>query len=312
MRDKVYLGGFLLVAGLLLYVGRGLLARSALVTGVLAFAGTTAVGVLGLALYQVQLQLRASRNELARKEAELNFAREVQVALFPRRFPPDSGLEFSAVCVPAAGISGDYYDVLQLGDGRLAFVVADVSGKGLSAAILMSNLHAGLHILAEAGHSPARLCALLNQHLCQFTEAYRFATLFYAEWDGAAHRLSYVNAGHTEPILVGVDGNRRLATGGLPIGLFPASQFQAATTSLKPGELVVLYSDGITEAGVLDAEPFGELRLESVIRAHREKPLDEIEREILTAVGNWSGSEPGDDMTLLLVRATREAAREGL
>jgi phosphoserine phosphatase RsbU/P len=304
MRDKLYLAGFLLAAGLLLYVGRGMLPRSALVTGVLAFAGTTSVGVLGLALYQVQNQLQASRRELARKEAEINFAREVQAALFPRQFPTGSGLEFSAVCVPAAGISGDYYDILQMSDRRLAFVVADVSGKGLPAAILMSNLHAGLHILVEAGHSPAELCSQLNRHLCQFTEGYRFATLFYAEWNSAERRLTYVNAGHTEPLLLGANGNRRLVSGSLPIGLFPNSEFRVASTILAPGDLVVLYSDGITEAGVLEAEPFGDRRLEAVVNTHRHKPLSEIEREVLAAVESWSGIEPGDDMTLLLVRAT--------
>ena len=304
MRDKLYLTGFLLAAGLLLYVGRGLLERSALVAGALVFAGTTAVGVLGLTLYQVQNQLRVSRRELARQEAEINFAREVQVALFPRQFPTGSGLEFSAVCVPAARISGDYYDILQMSDGRVAFAVADVSGKGLPAAILMSNLHAGLHILVEAGHSPAQLCSQLNRHLCQFTEAYRFATLFYAEWNSTERRLTYVNAGHTEPLLVGTNGNQRLATPGLPIGLFPNSEFHVATTVLAPGDLVVLYSDGITEAGVLEAEPFGDQRLEAVINTHRHRPLSEIEHEVLAAVESWSGTEPGDDMTLLLVRAT--------
>jgi phosphoserine phosphatase RsbU/P len=304
MRDKIYLAGFLLMAGLLLYIGRGLLAKSALATWGLTFAGTTAVAVLGMALFQVQVQLRASRRELALKESELNFAREVQQALFPRRFPLDSGLEFSAICVPAAGISGDYYDVLQSSDGRLVFAVADVSGKGLSAAILMSNVHAGLRILADAGHSPAELCAQLNRHLCRFTEAHRFATLFYAEWNRGERRLTYVNAGHTVPILTGTQGCRRLDCGGVPIGLLPNSKFCAGSTTLEPGALVVLYSDGITEAGVLEAEPFGEARLEAVIQAHCDKPLADIQSHVLTAVRNWSGNEPEDDMTLLLVRAT--------
>ncbi|HEY6293541.1 MAG TPA: PP2C family protein-serine/threonine phosphatase [Terriglobia bacterium] len=304
MRDKIYLAGFLLMAGLLLYIGRGLLAKSALATWGLTFAGTTAVAVLGMALFQVQLQLRASRRELALKESELNFAREVQQALFPRRFPVDSGLEFSAICVPAAGISGDYYDVLQSSDDRLVFAVADVSGKGLSAAILMSNVHAGLRILADAGHSPAELCAQLNRHLCRFTEAHRFATLFYAEWNRGERRLTYVNAGHTVPILTGTQGCRRLDCGGVPIGLLPNSKFCAGSVTLEPGDLAVLYSDGITEAGVLEAEPFGESRLEAVIQAHRDKPLADIQSHILTAVRDWSGTEPEDDMTLLLVRAT--------
>jgi sigma-B regulation protein RsbU (phosphoserine phosphatase) len=312
MRDKIYLASFLVGAGALLYAGRGLLAQSAMVTWGLTFAGTTAVGVLGMALYQVQDQLRASRRELARKEAELNFAREVQRALFPRQFPLDSGLEFSAVCVPAAGISGDYYDVLEMSDGRLIFAIADVSGKGLSAALLMSNVHAGLRILVEGGHSPAELCSQLNRHLCRFTEAQMFATLFYGEWDRAGRRLTYVNAGHTTPILAGrAHGCRRLDCGGVPIGLFADSSFCAGVVTLDPGDLVVLYSDGITEAGIMEAEPFGESRLEALIAAQREKPLADIQQAVLTAVHDWSGREPEDDMTLLLVRASG-AAQEGL
>jgi sigma-B regulation protein RsbU (phosphoserine phosphatase) len=307
MRDKVYLASFLLVAGVFTYAGRGFLARSALVTWGLTFAGTTAVAVLGMALYQVQVQLRLSRRELARKEAEMNFAREVQQALFPRRFPLNSGLEFSGVCVPAAGISGDYYDVLELSDGRLAFAVADVSGKGLSAAILMSSVHAGLRILVEAGHAPAELCRELNRHLCRITEAHHFATLFYGEWNPAEQRLTYVNAGHTVPVLLGERGRQRLESGGLPIGLIAQACFQAGSTTLEPGDLVVLYSDGITEAGVMKTEAFGEARLESLIEVHRRKPLGEIESEVLEAVRRWTGNEPHDDMTLLLVRSTAEA-----
>lgn len=311
MRDKVYLAGFLLGAGVLLYLGRGFLAQSALLTWGLTFAGTTAAGILGMALYQVQDQLRASRRELARKEAELSFAREVQRALFPRQFPVDSGLEFAAICVPAAGISGDYYDVLEPSDGRLVFAVADVSGKGLSAAILMSNVHAGLRILVEGGHPPAELCSQLNRHLCRFTESQRFATLFYGEWDRASHRLTYVNAGHTTPILAGCShGCQRLDSGGIPIGLFPDSHFSAGNVTLSPGDLVVLYSDGITEAGIGGVEPFGESRLESLIATHRHRPLADIQQTVLDAVRKWSGREPEDDMTLLLIRASDRAQGE--
>ncbi|HXJ93603.1 MAG TPA: PP2C family protein-serine/threonine phosphatase [Terriglobia bacterium] len=304
MRDKIYLASFLLLAGLLLYLGRDLLAQSAWATWGVTFAGTSGAAVLGLAFYQVQHQLRASRRELALKEAELNFARQVQQALFPQRFPLNSGLEFSAVCVPAAGISGDYFDVLELPNGRLVLAIADISGKGLSAAILMSNVHAGLRILAQAGHEPAEICRQLNRHLSHFTEGHRFATLFYAEWSRPQRSLTYVNAGHTVPILVSGNGASRLECGGVPIGLLPCSTFQAGAVTLQPGDLVALYSDGITEAGVLEAEPFGESQLEALILAHRTRPLDEIQREILKAVRTWSGGEPEDDMTLLLVRAT--------
>src|SRR5881296_2308693 len=148
MRDRIYLVSFLLIAGVLLFLGRDLLQASVLVTWGLVFGGTTAVAILLVFSYRLRMELQASRHELARKEAELNFALEVQRALFPQQFPVDSGLEFAAVCVPARGISGDYYDVLPLTDGRLVFTVADISGKGISAAILMSNLQA-VRIAAE-------------------------------------------------------------------------------------------------------------------------------------------------------------------
>ena len=309
MRDKIYLVGFLLGAGLLLYLGRGLLARSALVTWGLAFAGTTSVAVLGMALYRVQLELRVSQRELARKEAELNFAHEVQQALFPRQFPVDGGLEFAAICVPARGISGDYYDVIQLSDGRLVFAIADISGKGISAAILMSNLQAVLRTLAEGGSSPAQVCSQLNRHLYKVTDATRFATFFYAEWDGGERWLSYVNAGHNPPILRGSRSGQRLEALNAPLGIFDASEFQVGKVQLQAGDLIVLYSDGITEARANRGEEFGEARLQAVVAAYAEKPLAEIREQVLAAVRHWSGQEPEDDMTLLLARAT-ESAKE--
>src|SRR5437879_10724581 len=196
MRDRIFLAGFLLGSGMLLYASRSLLTKSALVTWGLTFAGTTAAATLGLALYRVQLELRASQHELARKEAEINFALQVQQALFPRQFPADGGLEFAAVCVPARGISGDYYDVLSLPGGRLVFVLADISGKGISAAILMSNLQAVLHTVAEAGLRAGEVWAQLNRHLCRVTDAGRFATLFYAEGNPGEQSLHYVTPGH--------------------------------------------------------------------------------------------------------------------
>ncbi len=310
MRDKIYLMGFLLGAGLLLYVGRDLLARSTLVTWGLTFGGTTAAAVLGMTLYRVQLELRASRHELARKEAELHFALEVQRALFPRKFPPDSGLEFAGVCVPARGISGDYYDVLEMSDGRVVFAVADVSGKGISAAILMSNVHAVLHTLAEAGLSPSEVCTQLNRHLYRVTDESTFATFFYAEWNRAQASLSYVNAGHNMPILWSPRGKRRLDQGGPALGFFLDSEFEVGSIGLEAGDLLAVFSDGIPEAGVRQGEQFGEPRLEAVVTAHAAKPLAAIQEQILNAVREWAGDEPEDDMTLLLVRAVGRE-REG-
>lgn len=304
MRDRIYLSLFLLASGAMLYAGRGLLTKSALVTWGLTFAGTTAAAVLATALYRVQLALRASRLELAREQAELNFALEVQKALFPRQFPLDGGLEFSAVCVPARGIAGDYYDVIQLTDGRLALAIADISGKGISAAILMSNLHAVLRTVVEAGHPALEICRQLNRHLYRITDSFRFATFFYAEWSTSDRRLCYINAGHNAPIVVGgACRSLRLREGGVPLGIFVDAEYQVGQARLEPGDLVVLYSDGVTEASSRADEQFGERRLEEVVTAHCQEPLDAIQRQVLEAVRAWSGPEPEDDMTLLLVRA---------
>jgi len=303
MRDRIYLVGFLVGAGILLYLGRGLVAKSELVTFGLTFVGTTSVAVLGMALYRVQLELRASRHELARKEAELNFAREVQEALFPREFPADSGLEFSAVCVPARSISGDYYDILKTPDGRLVFTLADVSGKGISAAILMSNVHAVLRVLTTSNLSASEVCSKLNRHFHQVAANSRFATLFYGEWNRAERRLTFINAGHNPPLLIRHARRERLEAGGPPLGIFPDTEYPAGSLGFEPGDLLVLYSDGITEAGIERGEAFGEARLEALVAGGREKALHEIQREVLAAARTWSQGEAEDDMTLLLVRA---------
>jgi sigma-B regulation protein RsbU (phosphoserine phosphatase) len=303
MRDRLYLVGFLVGAGILLYLGRDLLERSDIVTLGLTFGGTTAVGVLAVTLYRVQQELGASRRELARQEAELSFALQVQQALLPREFPEGEGLEFAAVCVPARGISGDYYDVLRTPDGRLVFAIADVSGKGISAAILMSNVHAVLRILTASRHSPREVCSKLNRHFHQVAPDSRFVTLFYGEWNPADRHLAFINAGHNPPLLIGTGRRERLEAGGPPLGIFPDMDYQVGSLSLEHGDLLVLYSDGITDAGVDRGEAYGEARLEALVAGHREKRLGEIQQELLATARAWSRGEAEDDMTLLLVRA---------
>jgi sigma-B regulation protein RsbU (phosphoserine phosphatase) len=309
LRETLYLIGFLLGAGLLAFLGRDLVQGSALATWGLTFAGATAVAVLVASLYRVRLELQASRRQLARKDAELSFALEVQRALFPRHLPEREGLEFSGVCIPARGISGDFYDVMRLPDGRLVFAIADISGKGISAAILMANLQALLRSLSETLESPGEICAKLNQHLHQVTDASRFATFFYAEWNPRRGSLRYVNAGHHPPVFLTrssrVESNGQMDKGGTPLGVFPDAEFQVGETQFEETDLLVLYSDGVTEAESEMGEQFGEPRLRQVITSNREKPLEEIKSAILDAVRKWAGQEQEDDMTLLLVRAAR-------
>jgi phosphoserine phosphatase RsbU/P len=310
MRDKVFVVLFLLGAGLLLYVGRGLLLDTDLVTWGLTFAGTTAVGVLGVSLYRVQLELRASRHELEREQTEVKFAYQVQQALFPRQFPAGKGLEFTGVCLPASGISGDYFDVIELPGGRVVFAIADISGKGISAAILMSNLHAVLRTLSCAGHPPGILCRDLNRHLYQVTEGLRYATFFCGEWNSRERTLRYINAGHNAPFLFGANGVQRLAAGSPPVGIFSGTQFLECSISLEEGDTLVLFSDGVTEAGQRRDNEFGESRLEAVLAGARETPLGELQKRILDALRNWTGDELEDDVTLLLVRATKAGKEE--
>ncbi|HEU4388631.1 MAG TPA: PP2C family protein-serine/threonine phosphatase, partial [Blastocatellia bacterium] len=275
--DKFYVIAFLAVAGVLIFAGRDLVQGAAIVTWGVTFGGTTAVAVLAAALYRVRLELQASRRQLARKEAEVSFAREVQSALFPRELPRACGLEFTAVCIPASGISGDYYDVLELANGRVIFAVADISGKGISAAILMANLQAVLRTLAEGDASPREICMRLDRHLHRVTDDSRFATFFLAEWQESNRVLRYVNAGHNPPLLLGAHDATRLVTGGPPIGLLPDSTFEMGEVLLQQGEMLVIYSDGITEAESANGEQFGERRLQQIVEENFSKPLVEIQ-----------------------------------
>jgi sigma-B regulation protein RsbU (phosphoserine phosphatase) len=147
------------------------------------------------------------------------------------------------------------------------------------------------------------LCSQLNRHLYDVTQpAAKFATLFYGEWNGADRQLSYVNAGHPLPILLGSGRGRRLDRGGPPLGLFLDSEYQVGKIPLQTGDTIVVYSDGVTEAETPEGESLGESRLETLVVAHGEESLPEIQRVVLAAARDWSGKEIVDDMTLLLVR----------
>jgi sigma-B regulation protein RsbU (phosphoserine phosphatase) len=305
MREKVYFVGFLLAAIVLLYLGHDLFRGSVLVSWGLSFAGTTTAGVVALTLYRFKLQLEASRDELRRKEAELSFALKVQQALFPRELPSSGGIEFSAVCIPASGVSGDYYDVFELPDGRIVMAIADISGKGISAAILMANVQALLRVVAGTCDSPGTVCGKLNAHLHRVTHADWFATLFYAEWYPSKRLLRYCNAGHHTPFLSTDSTNRPLNRGGIPLGILPEYEFETGEATLHPGDLVVMYSDGITEAGARDKGDFGETRLLTLVAANRQKPLRRIQEQVLEEVHAWTGEEVEDDITLVLARVSQ-------
>ena len=265
--------------------------------------------VVGISLHtydSMRRQIEASYRAIQKKEAlerEIEIAREVQHELLPRSVPALGRLELAAVCRPAVGVGGDFYDFLPHADDRLGLVIADVSGKGIPAALLMAGLQASVRSLALPGVSPAEMNCRLNELLHRSSSDSRYATLFFALYDGLEQSLTYSNAGHLPPLLLTARGAVRLRAGGLPIGALPGSRYAEGRHEMAPGDLLTLYTDGIVEAASPAGEEFGERRLLEILEHERNRPLQEIVEEVLERVARWTaGAAPQDDVTLVLGR----------
>jgi sigma-B regulation protein RsbU (phosphoserine phosphatase) len=273
---------------------RGLDARSA--------AQTT------LALEVARLTTAIGR-EMAQRERlnrELEIAREVQEHLFPQRLPAVPGLDYCGRCRPAREVGGDYYDFLELSSGRLGIAIGDVSGKGIGAALMMASLEASLRAQASLGHDLAELMKRVNSLVYEASSANRYATLFYAEYDPQSCRLFYVNAGHNPPLILRKSGVAcqvfRLETGGPVIGLLPQT-YQQGSFSLEPEDLVVLFTDGISESMNPRDEEWGEARLIEFVKTCHGLPALEVMTRILAAAEMFAaGASQHDDMTLVVLR----------
>ncbi|HKB08228.1 MAG TPA: PP2C family protein-serine/threonine phosphatase [Candidatus Polarisedimenticolia bacterium] len=267
--------------------------------------------VVGFALYtydSMRRQIEASYRALREREAlerDLAIAREVQRELLPRAVPEVRGLQLAGACLPAVGVGGDLYDFLPLAEDRVGLVIADVSGKGIPAALLMAGLQASIRSLALPSLPPAELNRRLNGMLCRSTAAERYATLFFGFFDGRARTLTYSNAGHYPPLHLRDSGAVHLDAGGIPIGLLEEARYGEGRVDLKPGDLLALYTDGIIEAPGAGQEEFGERRLVEILMRRRGEDLTEIVRSVLDDLARWRGAVPQhDDVTLVLVRAT--------
>ncbi len=277
-------------------------------------------------------KLVLDQKEKQRLENELVIAQEVQAQLFPQRIVQLESLEVHGFCRPARTVSGDYYDFLALHSDKLILAVGDVSGKGISAALLMATIHSAVRAyslegvprlrepvavglagggdlvlaaeLKGAEASAANLLGLLNHQLYESTPQEKYATLFLGVYDGADRRLTYSNAGHLPPILLSEDGScQYLACGGTVVGLFPDVQYPEATVHLRRGDIFIGYSDGVTEPEN-DYGEFGEARLIELVRENRHLPLVRITEIVTAAVDDWIGdNEQPDDVTLVLARA---------
>lgn len=272
-----------------------------------AFDGMTA---------SVQRLLRESL-EKTRLEGELEIAREVQNRLFPQAAPEVAGLELYGRCNPARTVSGDYYDFLRLDNGRVALVVGDISGKGISAALLMATLQSALHAQFYDGHNgsaalgvagTAEVVSRLNRQLYASTPREKYVTLFYGVYDSATRKLAYTNAGHLPPVLFRRDRIQRLEGGGTVVGLFPSARYTQAEIEIEPGDLLLAFTDGMTEPENTYGQEFGEERLLDVAQRTRSSPPEVMMNEIYRAVSDWTGSpELQDDMTLVVAQAQRLA-----
>ena len=236
------------------------------------------------------------------QEQEVAEARSIQQGLLPKSIPQQAGYEIAGAWQPAQSIGGDYYDVLAFDETTLGLCIADVAGKGLPAALLMSNLQAAVRGLASPSLPPDGLCARLNALVCHNTGNDRFITFFYAQLDGPARLLRYTNAGHNAPILLHRDGSHeRLQEGGGVLGVFPHQTFAAGAAQLAPGDRVILFTDGVTEAADGAGEEFGEARLLELLHTHRTAAATTLQERILAAAGEFSRGHWHDDATLLVL-----------
>jgi sigma-B regulation protein RsbU (phosphoserine phosphatase) len=311
------------------------------------------LGELALAFNDMSANIEtllAERVEHERLKREIEIAHEVQAQLFPRTTPALSTAEITGECRAALGVAGDYYDFIEVAPGLVAFTLGDVSGKGLSASLVMSNLQAALRAQAatvaermslagdgaavsvgkttaasastasgdggqtldsalagrdaDGAREVARITANINEQLCRATDSNRFATLFLALYDDRTRALRYTNAGHNAPVLVRADGRvERLTTGGIVVGAFPAVVFDEGRTTLGAGDMLVLFSDGVTEAQNSTGEEYGEARLSTFAAALREDTANNLRAAIFDEIDRWAGdAERGDDQTLVILK----------
>ena len=255
--------------------------------------------------HAMEAQRRAvtAKQEAERRAAhELEIAKHVQARLFPQTLPPLGTLQYAGVCMQARHVGGDYYDFIDLGQNRVAFVVADISGKGIAAALLMANLQANLRSLcAIAKHQPDRLMCSVNQLFCENTTDGAFATLFFAEYDDTVRSLRYANCGHLPALLLRADSSiERLGATATVLGIFKKWDCDLGECQLAPGDTLALYTDGITESFNAAGDEFGESRLLEALQRHRAlAPLPAL-TSIVDEVTRFSPHEQHDDITLIL------------
>jgi len=256
----------------------------------------------------VEAQRRAAAEKLEaerRAAQEIEIATRVQAGLFPRTLPPLRTLDYAGACIQARQVGGDYYDFLNLGGDRLGFVIGDISGKGIAAALLMANLQANLRSLcAVASGQPERLLRSVNQLFCENTADGAYATLFFAEYDDTTRCLRYANCGHLPALLFRSDGAlEHLDSTTVPLGLFKKWDCTIGERQICPGDTLALYTDGVTESFDHSGDEFGEPRLVESLRRSRHLPSQPLIASIVDELHRFSPHEQHDDITLIIAHS---------
>jgi sigma-B regulation protein RsbU (phosphoserine phosphatase) len=261
----------------------------------------------GLTLEVAEL-VRTLADQAAQRERmnrEIEIAREVQQRLFPQRIPEIAGVGLAGMCRPASEVGGDYYDLIEMEDGHLGFAIGDVSGKGISAALIMASLRASLRglILDDPGDL-AQMMQKVNRLVYEASSSSRYATFFFAILDPKTREFRYVNAGHNPPVLVNKTGElQRLEACGPVVGLLPFATYETVSLILQPGDLLIAYTDGISEAMTAEDEEWGETRMLEAVPRRPTALAAEVLQQVFRAADEFTaGAEQHDDMTLLVMK----------
>jgi sigma-B regulation protein RsbU (phosphoserine phosphatase) len=249
--------------------------------------------------------IRKQAESERRRKSELEIAANVQQKLFPKNSRLLKTLDYAGQCVAAKEVGGDYYDFLEIADHTLGFVLADVSGKGIPAALLMANLQASFRNQPPGALlRPVEVLEAVNKHFFDSTAAERFATLFFGIYDDRTRRLRYVNCAHVPPLLLRASGKVEQLDGtAIMLGAFPKWKCIERAVELAPGDIMVMCSDGVTEAGIEHGDEFGEGRLVDVLRESRAESASGIVQRVVDAVSRFSGASRGDDVTVVALKA---------
>ncbi len=256
---------------------------------------------------ELQRMVQSGAARLEVHEQELQRASEIQQSLLPKEIPQLPEFAIATAWHPARAVGGDYFDVLRLNGNRLAICIADVSGKGVPAALLMANVQASLRASVRDLDSPARVCTIVNGMLHESIAANKFVTFFCGVLDASTRTFRYCNAGHPYPILVSAGVVHTLDQGGAVLGVFPSWDYQDSSVNLKSGDRLLLFTDGIAEAEGAQGEEFGLERIAAFGKSHAGSSAVDLTEQLLAQASDFCGAQFQDDATLVVVAVTRRS-----